>query len=154
METLDRLSMPITECGCHAWLGKIGTGGYAYMSYYTTPGKRVHRKAATVAWELANARERPEGLEIDHIAQCRMPWCVNPDHLRLATRSENSLNRAPYRYIENCVHCGEPKKFYADWVKPEWRCPNYNEHVRSGNTKLPTSNSLKRRGKNGPKPQL
>lgn len=29
----------------------------------------------------------PEGLELDHL--CRMPCCVNPDHLEPVTRQEN-----------------------------------------------------------------
>jgi hypothetical protein len=32
----------------------------------------------------------PDGLEIDHI--CRVRDCVNPDHLRLATRNQNQEN--------------------------------------------------------------
>lgn len=91
-DMMDRLSMPIPEAGCHAWLGKIGTGGYAYIAY-RDGDKRLHRKAATVALELAG-RPRPEGFEVDHT--CRSRWCVNPDHMRYATRSENSLNWAKY----------------------------------------------------------
>ena len=39
------------------------------------------------AWERANG-PIPEGMEIDHI--CHTPLCCNPDHLRLADRSENT----------------------------------------------------------------
>lgn len=148
---IERLSIPEPNSGCHIWQGKIGTGGYAYVVYREKEGKRLTRKAATVALGLAG-RPRPGNLEVDHI--CRNRECVNPDHMRYVTRGENSSNRAPYRYIKNCVHCGQPKRYYADWVKPEWRCPNYNDHVRTGNTALPTSKSLKRRGKDGTKPQL
>lgn len=91
---MDRFTMPVPEAGCYAWLGKIGTGGYAYVDY-VEGRRRVHRKAATVALELVG-RPRPEGLEVDHT--CRSRWCVNPDHMRYATRSENSLNRAPYAH--------------------------------------------------------
>lgn len=106
-EVMNRLSVPIPEAGCYAWLGKIGTHGYAYVAYRDSDGsKRRHRKAATVALELAG-RPRPEGLEVDHT--CRMRWCVNPDHMRYATRSENSLNRAPYpRYLGNVCKRGHP----------------------------------------------
>lgn len=104
-EIMDRLSMPIPEAGCYAWLGKIGTHGYAFVAY-REGGKRLHRKAATVALELAG-RPRPEGLEVDHL--CRSRWCVNPDHMRYATRSENSLNRGPYTwYLGNVCKRGHP----------------------------------------------
>lgn len=120
-EIMERLSMPIPECGCYGWLGKIGTGGYAYLAY-RDGDKRLHRKAATVALELAG-RPRPEGLEVDHL--CRSRWCVNPDHMRYATRSENSLNRAPYRWVPNCQHCGQPKE-RTGWQKAEWVCRTCN----------------------------
>lgn len=119
---IARFSVPIPECGCSAWLGKIGTGGYAYVSY-REGGKRLTRKAATVALELAG-RPRPEGLEVGH--RCRTRWCVNPDHLTYQTRSENSLDRAPYRYKPDCPHCGLPKEYMAHWKKPEWRCRMYS----------------------------
>lgn len=122
-EIMERLSVPIPECGCHAWLGKIGTGGYAYV-VYREDGKRLTRKAATVAFELAG-KPRPDDLEVDH--WCRARWCVNPDHMRYATRSENSLNRAPYRWVHNCPHCGKAKVYKAEWSKPGWYCPDVNK---------------------------
>jgi hypothetical protein len=127
MEMLDRLSIH-TETGCYVWLGKISTGGYGYVSYYTTPAKRVCRKAATVAWEIANARERPEGLEIHHT--CRERSCVNPEHLRLTNRSENSGDRAPYRFVLTCKHCGVEKQ-QRDWSHTVWTCPKCNaQHAK------------------------
>lgn len=102
---MDRLSMPIPEAGCYAWLGKIGTGGYAYVAY-REGGRRLHRKAATVALELAG-KPRPEGLEVGH--SCLMEWCVNPDHLRWITHSENLQERRPFsRYKGNVCKRGHP----------------------------------------------
>lgn len=114
---MDRLSMPIPEAGCYAWLGKIGAGGYAYVAYMEG-SQKIWRKAATVALELVG-RPRPEDLEVDHL--CRSRWCVNPDHMRYATRSENSLNRAPYRWVLNCKHCGQPKE-QTGWTHATWTC--------------------------------
>lgn len=45
--------------------------------------------AHRVAFEMGNG-PIPKGMEIDHI--CRVPACVNPSHLRLATHKENSEN--------------------------------------------------------------
>jgi len=91
-EIMARLSLPITECGCHAWLGKIGTGGYPQVAY-RVGGKRLHRKAATVAYELAYGRV-PEGKEISHF--CLQEWCVNPDHLLAETHLENMQRVRPF----------------------------------------------------------
>ena len=110
------------QTGCLIWTGKIGTHGYAYVSYREGM-QRLHRKAATVALEIAG-RPRVGDLEVDHL--CRNRACVNPDHMRYTTRSENSLNRAPYRYVPNCKHCGRPKEYMAEWKKPEWRCRMYS----------------------------
>ena len=84
--------MPIPECGCWMWLGKIGTHGYANISY-RLDGKRLHRKAATVAYEQTKG-EVPKGLEVSHL--CGQEWCVNPDHLIAETHSENLKRRGPF----------------------------------------------------------
>lgn len=120
-DMMERLSMPIPECGCFAWLGKIGTGGYAYVCY-REGNRRFTRKAATVALELAG-RSRPDGLEVDHI--CRTRWCVNPDHMRYATRSENSLNRAPYT-VPSRQKGAEHRKAY----QKKWR-EEHAEHLKA-----------------------
>jgi len=91
-DMMARLSLPVPECGCHAWLGKFGTGGYAYASYRLGK-RRLTRKAATVAYELKNGQV-PEGLELDHL--CRSVWCVNADHLQAVTHSENLRRRLPF----------------------------------------------------------
>jgi hypothetical protein len=92
-DMMTRLSMPITECGCHAWLGKYGTHGYPYALYRVGKQQRVTRKAATVAYELAKGPV-PDGLEVSHT--CKQEWCVNPDHLIAETHSENLKRRRPF----------------------------------------------------------
>lgn len=71
--------------GCTIWTGYIARNGYGYMSFR---GDRteVHR----VAWTLANG-PIPSGMDIDH--QCFNRACMNANHLRLATRSENHQHR-------------------------------------------------------------
>jgi hypothetical protein len=79
-EIIQRLSMPVPECGCYAWLG-AHSRGYAKMQWFE--GKT--RMRARVARFLCEPI--PNGLEVDHL--CRMRWCVNPDHLELVTHQEN-----------------------------------------------------------------
>jgi hypothetical protein len=80
VEMIERLSMPITECGCYAWLGGHSRG-YAKMRWY----ENGERKSARVARYLCEPV--PDGLEPDHT--CRQRWCVNRDHLELVTHQEN-----------------------------------------------------------------
>lgn len=122
-DILERLSMPIAG-GCWKWLGQHDRKGYAKIMYRTRPGKRLTRKTATVAWELANAMEVPIGLEISHT--CSNEWCVNPDHLVAETHSENIRRRKPWRVVLNCKHCGQPKVWVKNANAPygrEWACP-------------------------------
>lgn len=79
--------------GCWLWLGHRITK-YGYGSFYY--GERqicAHR----AAW-LIYRGPIPAGLEIDH--RCLTPACVNPDHLRLATKAVNLAQRRLTR-----THC-------------------------------------------------
>ena len=128
-DMMERLSMPIPETGCHEWLGKIGTGGYAYIAY-REDGKRYHRKAATVALELAG-RPRPKDLVVSHVCPGGANRaCVNPDHLVWETQAENLQRREwqpkGQRYVLNCKICGKPKVYMAHWNPPGWYCEDGN----------------------------
>lgn len=72
------------DSGCVNWTGWLTPDGYGK---FKTGGKSVfsHR----YAWERVNGTI-PEGQVIDHI--CHNPACVNVDHLRLATHTENMRN--------------------------------------------------------------
>lgn len=70
---------------CWTWTGPVFNGGYATFtikkkSYY------VHR----LSYEWANG-PIPDGQLVDH--RCHNPACVNPNHLRLADKSQNNQHR-------------------------------------------------------------
>lgn len=87
-EMIGRLSMPIPEAGCYAWLGSHSRG-YAKMRW-TEAGQRLNGRVARYLCEPV-----PEGLEVDHL--CRMRWCVNPDHLELVSHQENIRRQRAHR---------------------------------------------------------
>lgn len=69
--------------GCWIWQRSMTTTGYGRV--WVAEAKR-HVNAHRVVYE----RERgpiPEGMSLDHL--CRVPRCVNPDHLEPVTHAEN-----------------------------------------------------------------
>lgn len=71
------------NCGCWLWGGSTNYDGYGRV----TINRRV-RSAHRVAYAVFKGPV-PSNLEVDH--RCFTRCCVNPDHLTLATRSENML---------------------------------------------------------------
>jgi len=88
---IDRMCTHVPIAGCKVYLGSLADG-YGRIE---VNGKKmsVHR----VVWELLHG-EVPQGKVIAHT--CDVRCCCNPDHLFLATQSENMIdavkkNRAP-----------------------------------------------------------
>lgn len=117
---------------CWLWTAAKKEFGYGVIGCPDRPGRtlRAHR----VSWVLANG-EIPDGLFVLH--KCDVPACVNPDHLFLGTRQENTddmvakgrqarigngsgedspnskLNWAQVRDIRNRSDAGETQKSIA-----------------------------------------
>ena len=71
--------------GCWHWIGSRGKSGYGHFKF-NEKTKRAHR----ISWEIVNG-EIPHGFDILH--KCDTPPCVNPSHLRIGTKSDNSQDR-------------------------------------------------------------
>lgn len=85
------------------------------------------RGAHVVAWEKANGRPVPEGMVIDHTCHnedpacqggnaCVHRACVNPDHLQIVTRRENTLRSPLTLASQNAAktHCPQGHEFTED----------------------------------------
>lgn len=70
--------------GCWTWTAHIGAEGYGRFMINGVP-----RLAHRVSYERTHG-PIPAGIEIDHM--CHNRSCVNPAHLRQATRSLNAQN--------------------------------------------------------------
>lgn len=70
---------------CWEWNGSKTTSGYANLNF----GQGKYGYAHRLSYEL-HYGPIPEDLMVDHI--CRNRGCVNPDHLRAVTRSQNNQN--------------------------------------------------------------
>ncbi|MDR6794827.1 hypothetical protein J2X12_002838 [Pseudarthrobacter oxydans] len=78
--------------GCWNWLGATHGddpgGGYGVFFLTSSGFMQAHR----YAWQMLNGTI-PEGMVIDHTCHNRI--CVKPEHLRLATLSQNAQNLRP-----------------------------------------------------------
>jgi hypothetical protein len=86
-EIIERLSIPIPECGCYAWLGHHSRG-YAKVRW-REDGKRKSGRVARLLCEPI-----PRALEPDHL--CKQKWCVNREHLEPVTHQENVKRQRAY----------------------------------------------------------
>lgn len=71
---------------CLRWPFGGERGGYGIVSFEGRPQRAHH-----VMMLLRSGGTRPEGREVAH--SCGNKWCVNPSHLRWATRPENLADR-------------------------------------------------------------
>lgn len=85
--------MPPEQTGlktnCWLWTASTNAGGYGL---FTVNGQ--HLKAHRFAYSFLVKAPDP-GMMIDHI--CHRRNCVRPDHLREATRAQNTQNVTAYR---------------------------------------------------------
>ena len=84
-ETLDWYSKP--EGDCLVWTGPVDSNGYGALRAEGDSQVAAHR----VAWEMVHGAI-PEGVLLDH--RCWNRRCVNIEHLRYATRTENGQYRS------------------------------------------------------------
>ena len=84
-EKLEAYTVYIPETSCVVWIGSVTNQGYGSLR----EGKKM-LKAHRAAYMIAKG-PIPAGMVLDHI--CHVPGCVNPDHLRVCTPSDNAKNR-------------------------------------------------------------
>lgn len=104
-----------TSGDCWLWIGPLSESGYGWYRHEVHPQKRVHR----FAWESLVALI-PPGMTIDHL--CFVKRCVNPDHLRMVSRSENSkggpLRTRKNKRMTECLQ-GHPFDEENTYVRPD-----------------------------------
>lgn len=71
--------------GCWEWTGSVTVDGYGMININGRM-QRAHR----VSWGWANG-PIPNKMVVDH--RCTNPPCVNPEHLRVVTNSQNMQHR-------------------------------------------------------------
>ena len=82
----DAKWVPEPNSGCWLWFGASSSWGYGNVRL-----RGRYLRAHRVSWERANGPV-PVGLVVMH--KCDVRCCVNPDHLRLGTKRDNSVDMA------------------------------------------------------------
>jgi len=83
---------PTTDGSCWIWQGRPSSTGYGKLGAENNRGSMLY--AHRVSYEIHNG-PIPDGLQIDHL--CRVPMCVNPDHLEAVTPAVNTMRARPFR---------------------------------------------------------
>jgi hypothetical protein len=94
--------------GCWAWTAYAGPDGYGRFMFNGVP-RLAHR--VSYEWAFGSI---PVAVEIDHMCHNRV--CVNPDHLREATRSLNGQNRAGARIDSGSGIRGVRQREGGRWI--------------------------------------
>lgn len=101
--------------GCWLWVG-TDNGKYGTLGL-SIDGTRTSLYAHRLSYEM-HVGPIPEGLTIDHL--CRVPLCVNPDHLEAVTQRENSLRGTGVSAVNaRKTHC--PKGHPLDGLRTSGR---------------------------------
>ena len=86
----------VDENDCWVSSYSTSTHGYAQLGWQDgPPGSHKMTLAHRSAFEYHTGERIPDGMTIDHM--CRNRRCVNPDHLRMLSMTDNSMRNADGR---------------------------------------------------------
>lgn len=103
-ETLKRIQFPE---GCWIWIGSKNAKGYGTTgSWGNGEGTLAHRRV----FEMFSGSKIREGATLDHL--CHNKECVNPSHLEVVSRAENTRRHYALQMACKNGHAFTPENTY------------------------------------------
>lgn len=99
---------------CWYWMGCLSEWGYGK----TNLGSKYHY-AHKLIYELVQGFKVPEGLVVKH--SCDTPFCVNPEHLSLGTKSENTQEAHDRGCYERGRYTRETAMKFLEPYREAWK---------------------------------
>lgn len=119
MDVLERFWNKVDKSGeCWIWTGGDTGNGLFYGKFWDGNRKVLAHRFSY----MIHHGDIPEKMEVDH--DCRVPKCVHPEHLLLATRVENMQNRDDYRIkSDGRMICGRGHEMVKElqYIRPDGR---------------------------------
>lgn len=107
IERFEAQYIPEPNSGCWLWIGSDdGKNGYGKIMV-----NGVRERAHRASWEMFRGPV-PDGHEIDHL--CRIPCCVNPNHLEPVLPVENRRRGKLGILREPKTHCPHGHPYSGD----------------------------------------
>jgi|SRR5579872_5046898 len=123
---------------CWLWKGAILSTGYG--QFYPSPREKM--SAHRFSYELF-VGPIPAGLVIDHL--CRVPACINPDHLEPVTQRENTLRGvSPVAHFAATPICKRGHPFTNVRAKGGRRCLTCEAMLRRQRGRTPEQRAADR----------
>lgn len=108
---MDKVSIE-PNSGC--WLWAAGMQSKGYGTFYLDGRLRTAHRAS---WMIFRG-DIPSGMLVMHVHDDR--WCVNPDHLRIGTPSDNSMDmvKKGRQWLQKRTHCPRGHELTGDNLDP------------------------------------
>lgn len=138
----ERHYVPEPNSGCWLWTGSVMNSGYGNFTTYVKDERSAHRFSYK-----QHVGPIADDLTIDHI--CCNKLCVNPEHLRLMTRGQNTK-----RYYNEMLSCRAGHEYTVEntkIVKGSFRqcraCNRIRDTMRYYNKRRVSNKPIRQRSK-------